>query len=46
MSTNELLKAVEQLGPDDMEVFTSQVIAMRAQRRAGSLSLSESELLE
>jgi hypothetical protein len=46
MSTNELLKAVEQLGPDDMEEFTSQVIAMRAQRRAGSLSLSESEFLE
>src|SRR3954447_4259804 len=45
ISRDELLKAVEQLGPGDFSLFLSQVLALRARREAPSLSASESQLL-
>jgi hypothetical protein len=43
--TDELLKAVGQLSPPDLEQFVFQVIALRAQRQASSLPRAESDLL-
>lgn len=40
LSSEELLKAVEQLSPPDLEKFVSQVLVLQAQRKA------ESELLQ
>jgi hypothetical protein len=45
MSREELLKAVEQLKPPDLERFVSEVIALRAHRQARGLTPSETELL-
>ena len=46
LSTNELLKAVTQLSQRELEQFTSQVMALTAQRRAPNLPQSEAELLQ
>jgi hypothetical protein len=45
MSREELLKAVEQLKPPDLDRFVSEVIALRAHRQAQGLTPSETELL-
>ena len=42
---DELLKAVEQLSLPDLEQLMTQVIALRAQRKAPGLSTDETELL-
>ena len=46
LSTNELLEAVTQLSQRELEQFTSQVMALTAQRRAPNLPQSEAELLQ
>lgn len=45
LSSEELLKAVEQLNQPDLERFVSQVLALQAQRKASSLPQIEAELL-
>ncbi|MEH2363369.1 STAS/SEC14 domain-containing protein [Nostoc sp.] len=45
LSSEELLKAVEQLNQPDLERFVSQVIALQAQRKAFILPQGEAELL-
>ncbi|HYW19495.1 MAG TPA: STAS/SEC14 domain-containing protein [Nodularia sp. (in: cyanobacteria)] len=45
LSSDDLLKAVEQLNQADLKQFISQVIALQAQRTAPSLMQQESELL-
>lgn len=45
VSSDELLKAVGQLSMPELERFTSEVIALKARRKAPSLSHSEAELL-
>jgi hypothetical protein len=45
LSSEELLQAVQQLGPDELEQFVSEVLSLRAQRQAPCLSQSETELL-
>ncbi len=45
LSSEDLLKAVEQLSQADLKQFISQVIALQAQRTAPSLMEQESELL-
>lgn len=45
LSSEELLKAVEQLSHADLERFVSQVISLQAQRKASSLPADEAELL-
>lgn len=45
VSSDELLKAVGQLSMPELERFTSEVIALKARRKAPSLSRSEAELL-
>lgn len=45
LSSEELLKAVEQLSQPDLEQFVSQVIALQAQRKASNLPQVEAELL-
>lgn len=45
VSSDELLKAVGQLNLSELERFTSQVIALQAQRKAPALPHSEAELL-
>ena len=45
LSSEELLKAVEQLSLQDLERFVSQVIVLQAQRKASSLPQPEAELL-
>ncbi|BAZ51711.1 hypothetical protein NIES4103_43690 [Nostoc sp. NIES-4103] len=45
LSSEELLKAVEQLSQPDLEQFVSQVIALQAQRKASNLPQAEAELL-
>lgn len=45
VSPDELLKAVGQLNMSELERFTSQVIALQAQRKASALPHSETELL-
>ena len=46
LTTRELLKAVEQIPQEDLDYFVEQVIALRANQRAPSLSQAESELLK
>jgi hypothetical protein len=46
LSSEELLKAVQQLELAELEQFVSQVVALRAQRRAPCLSRPEAELLQ
>jgi len=45
LSTDELLKAADQLSQSELEQFARQVIALRARRQAPSLPQIESELL-
>ncbi|QSJ17416.1 STAS/SEC14 domain-containing protein [Nostoc sp. UHCC 0702] len=45
LSSEELLKAVEQLSQPNFEQFVSQVIALQAQRKASNLPQAEAELL-
>lgn len=45
LSSEELLKAVEQLSLLDLEQFISQVLQLAAQRKASSLTQAEAELL-
>ncbi len=45
LSSQELLKAVQQLDLPELEAFVSQVVALRAQRQAPRLCQSEAELL-
>lgn len=45
LTSEELLKAVEQLSQPDLEQFVYQVIALQAQRRATNLPQAEAELL-
>jgi hypothetical protein len=45
VSTEQLLRAVERLPPQELAEFVSQVLVMRAQREAPSLSQSETALL-
>lgn len=45
VSSDELLKAAGQLNLSELERFTSQVIALQAQRKASALPHSEAELL-
>jgi hypothetical protein len=45
ISADQLLKAVEQMSPPELEMFVSEVLKLRAQRQAPSLSSAESELL-
>ena len=45
LSSEELLKAVEQLNQPDLERFISQILLLQAQRKASSLTQTEAELL-
>jgi hypothetical protein len=45
LSSEDLLKVVEQLNQANLKVFIAQVIALQAQRNAPSLQQQESELL-
>jgi len=45
VESDQLLKAVEQLSPHELEAFVAQVLAVRAQREAPTLSAAESTLL-
>jgi len=45
ISRDELLKAVEQLGAQELEQFVSQVLSLRARREAPGLSATDSQLL-
>ncbi|MBE9210655.1 STAS/SEC14 domain-containing protein [Nostoc sp. LEGE 06077] len=45
LSSEELLKAVEQLNLSELEQFVSQVIVLQAQRKATGLPQAEAELL-
>ena len=45
LSSEELLKAVEQLTLPDLDKFVSQVMMIQAQRKAPNLPQSEAELL-
>lgn len=45
LTADDLLHAVEQLGPPELEQFARRVLALRAHRRAPCLSGDETELL-
>jgi hypothetical protein len=45
MSADDLLKAAQQLQPDDLDRFVSQLLALRARRQAPSVPDEEAELL-
>ena len=45
LSTDKLLKAVEQLSQPELERFAFQVIALRARRQVHSLPQTEAKLL-
>jgi hypothetical protein len=45
-SQDQLLRAVEQLKPDELDRFVAQVVALRAARVAPSLPHDEAELLQ
>lgn len=45
LSSEELLKAVEQLNLSELEQFVAQVIILQAQRKATGLPQTEAELL-
>lgn len=45
IESEQLLKAVEQLPPHELDAFVAQVLAVRAQREAPTLSTAESTLL-
>jgi hypothetical protein len=45
LSSDDLLHAVEQLAPPELERFVQQVLALKAQRQTSCLSHAETELL-
>lgn len=45
LSSEELLRAVEQLSLPDLEKFVSKIIVLQAQRKASNLPQAEAELL-
>jgi hypothetical protein len=45
VSPSELIEAVDQLGTAELEGFLSQVLALRARRRAPSLPAEQADLL-
>ncbi len=45
LTTQQLLKAVEQMPQEDLDRFVEQVVALRASQRAPRLSQAESKLL-
>jgi hypothetical protein len=45
VSREELLKAVEQLSPQELEQFVFQVLSLRARRESPALSATDSQLL-
>jgi hypothetical protein len=45
LSSEELLKAVEQLSLPDLEHFVSKILVVQAQRKASTLPQAEAELL-
>ena len=45
LAFDELLKAVEQLSPDNLEHLMKQVLALQAQHKAPCLSATEADLL-
>ena len=45
LTTNELLRAVQQLGKKELDQFVYQVVNLRAKQQAPSLPKAESELL-
>lgn len=45
LSFDDLLQAAQQLSEPELEKFVGQVVALQAQRKAPSLSQSETELL-
>jgi hypothetical protein len=45
VTAEALLKAVEQMSQQELEIFVTQVLRLRARREAPSLSAVESELL-
>ncbi|MGB5961528.1 MAG: STAS/SEC14 domain-containing protein [Coleofasciculaceae cyanobacterium] len=45
LSSEELLRAVEQLSLPDLEKFVSKIIVLQAQRKAPTLPQAEAELL-
>jgi hypothetical protein len=45
LSPEDLLRAVAQLDPPELDQFVSRVVALRAQRQAPGLTASESRLL-
>lgn len=45
VSPDELLKAVDQMSPTELEQFVANVLALRARRRAPGLLPEEAELL-
>jgi hypothetical protein len=45
LSYNELLSAVDQLNPNQLEKFVDQVIALRAKKKGKNLSKGETALL-
>lgn len=46
LTAGQLLKAVEQMPPEDLDRFVEQVVVLRASQRAPRLSQAEAELLE
>ena len=46
LSTDDLLRAADQLRPEELEQFVSQLLTLRAHRQAPCLSRSETELLQ
>lgn len=46
VSPDDLLRAIEKLGPAELERFASQVFALLAHRRAPSLPDEESQLIQ
>ncbi|VAW29844.1 hypothetical protein MNBD_CHLOROFLEXI01-1362 [hydrothermal vent metagenome] len=46
VSPNALLKAVEEMGLDDLNTFVDAMLLMRARRIAPSISTDEAELLD
>ncbi len=46
VSPEQLLRAVDQMSPEELAAFTRQVIELRARREAALLSADESLLLE
>lgn len=45
VSTEQLLRAVERLPPQEFDAFVSRIVALRAQRTATALSQEETTLL-